>query len=557
MRRGRPGQQGRGALDIIEEATHLLRLLPARILACYYVGALPFVLGFLYFWADMSQSAFARERLEGAAFTLSLAFVWMKCWHSVYAARLTDHVCGGPSTGVPFIRKLRVLVVQAAVQPTGFVVLPLALLITLPFGWVYAFYQNVSVFGGGGGGIREVVAKSWRQARLYPGQNHMALFIMLVFGMFVFFNAAVAIYLVPQLLKMFFGMETAFTRAGWNMLNTTLLAVSSGVSYLLLDPLVKTVYVLRCFYGQSLRTGEDLKVELQGLRTRAGTALGLMVLSLALLGTVVRGEAFADGQASTSSQTGHVAVAAPELDRSISEVLSRREYGWRMPRQKAETKRDGLCAAFLGGVHETLGEWLRPAAEWLRRAMDWIAEKLFRRDGHAVEKKPAYLGAKRILYFLIYLLIAASACTLVLVFVREWRRRRSAPGEAAPGPKSILPDITKEEITADEFSTNRWLELARELMEEGEARLALRALYLGSLSHLARIGLITVAAFKSNRDYERELWRKAHTMPDLLSAFAQNVRIFESIWYGMHDVTTEVVRRFDENQRRVMAFAEE
>jgi hypothetical protein len=71
-------KQGRGALDVIEEATHLLRLLPARLLASYYMGGVPFVLGFLYFWADMGQSAFAGERAAGSAFTLALLFVWMK-----------------------------------------------------------------------------------------------------------------------------------------------------------------------------------------------------------------------------------------------------------------------------------------------------------------------------------------------------------------------------------------------------------------------------------------------------------------------------------------------
>jgi hypothetical protein len=35
------------------------------------------------------------------------------------------------------------------------------------------------------------------------------------------------------------------------------------------DPLFKTVFALRCFYAQSVRTGDDLKAELA--RLRAGT----------------------------------------------------------------------------------------------------------------------------------------------------------------------------------------------------------------------------------------------------------------------------------------------
>src|ERR1019366_9370994 len=33
----------------------------------YYTGSLPFVLGFLFFWADMSQSAFAYDHCAPAA----------------------------------------------------------------------------------------------------------------------------------------------------------------------------------------------------------------------------------------------------------------------------------------------------------------------------------------------------------------------------------------------------------------------------------------------------------------------------------------------------------
>ena len=63
------GKRARGPFDLLEEATHLLRTAPAATLAVYYLGAVPFVLGLLYFWADMSRSPFApasRRRLRWA-----------------------------------------------------------------------------------------------------------------------------------------------------------------------------------------------------------------------------------------------------------------------------------------------------------------------------------------------------------------------------------------------------------------------------------------------------------------------------------------------------------
>ena len=47
MKRPRLRQFGKGAIELVEEATHLLRLAPASTLVSYYIGALPFILGFL------------------------------------------------------------------------------------------------------------------------------------------------------------------------------------------------------------------------------------------------------------------------------------------------------------------------------------------------------------------------------------------------------------------------------------------------------------------------------------------------------------------------------
>ena len=115
-----------------------------------------------------------------------------------------------------------------------------------------------------------------------------------------------------------------------------------------------------------------------------------------------------------------------------------------------------------------------------------------------------------------------------------------------------VPDLGDERVVASQLPADDWLKLARELMGKGELRLALRALYLASLAHLAQREMISVARFKSNRDYERELRRRARALPDLLSAFAENVGIFDRAWYGLHDVTEEAVQRFQSNLEKIM-----
>ena len=97
------------------------------------------------------------------------------------------------------------------------------------------------------------------------------------------------------------------------------------------------------------------------------------------------------------------------------------------------------------------------------------------------------------------------------------------------------------------------MKLASELMEHGELRLALRALFLGTLADLAKRNLVNLARFKSNRDYERELQRRSHSSPDLLSAFGDNVAALERVWYGRHEVHPDLVSRFVANVNLIKA----
>jgi len=85
-------------------------------------------------------------------------------------------------------------------------------------------------------------------------------------------------------------------------------------------------------------------------------------------------------------------------------------------------------------------------------------------------------------------------------------------------------------LGAEQLPEDGWTKLARELLERGELRLALRAFYLASLARLAERNLISLAKFKSNRDYEQELRRRGHSFPDMLALFSENVGVFDRIW---------------------------
>jgi hypothetical protein len=136
-----------------------------------------------------------------------------------------------------------------------------------------------------------------------------------------------------------------------------------------------------------------------------------------------------------------------------------------------------------------------------------------------------------------------------------WKGRQQDEVITAQEAAVAIPDLKDENTTADQFPEEGWLSLAREYMQRGELRLALRALYLSSLALLSRRGILTITKYKSNREYNRELQRKAQANHDLLNAFQENLFLFERSWYGEHEVSNEVLSKFNLNQEKIREIA--
>jgi hypothetical protein len=569
MKRTNRRRQGKGALELIEEAVHLLRSASSSALAAYYLGSLPFVFGLLFFWTDMSHSAFARRHIAEASLGVALLFLWMKYWQAIFAIRIRAQFAGHPPPKLHFARCYRIFVTQSALQPTGLILLPLALIAAFPFGWAYAFYQNLTALGdaehtGLGGALK----KSSRQAALWPRQNLLVLAYMLLFGFFVFLNVAIACLLLPELVKMLLGIESVFTRSPYAMFNTTFFMAVIGLSYFCVDPILKTIYVLRCFYGESLQSGEDLKADLRLYATSLQRLAVCLLLSVMFVLNLQAANTNSASLSSSSSiqvsendgqeeagnglrgQASSTGISPVDLDRAINQTLQERKYSWRMPREKAvdEDAEKGIIGRFFEQALTMLRKWVRATLIWL----DDFFNKLFRR-GRSGRGDSGY-GWIWSLDVLLYSLLAVVICATAIFLMRHWRRKRQ-PVAIATQAIQPAPDLTDENVSAEQLPEDGWTALARELLARGEFRLALRAFYLASLAHLAEKNLVSLAKFKSNRDYERELRRRGHSFPDLLSVFGENVAVFDRSWYGMHKVTGDLVNEFAANVERIKTAA--
>jgi len=545
MKKNRKKHQ-KSAIRLIEETFHILRSAPGTLLTFYYTGSVPFVLGLLYFWADMSRSANAYQYSAVAALGLSFLFVWMKFWQSVFMYQIRSQFFDDKPPAWSLQRVAAIAATQALIQSTRFVILPLASLMVIPFGLCYAFYQNASAHDEPQGQtLGSTCQWAWRQAKLWPRQNHLLIGIYWIFGFVIFINVCVAAFIVPQLLKTLFGVDTAFTFSGiYLLLNTTFWIVALGITYLLLDPLIKTSYVLRCYYGSALQSGEDLKLELRHrMAQRKKLVAGLLIVSVCFTPLAFGAEQRAP-------------VSTIELDRSIEETMNRREFTWRLPRevvQPEEKKEMGPIEAAIDWLIQMLNKGLKKVGQWIKQIIEWLEDMLPKPNKKTPTSSGNWITPLRIVLIVLLVLLLA---VLAYIFVRIWQRRRPHAVETVNAAAAPTPDLTDENVTADDLTTNRWLTLAGELVEKGELRLAMRALYLATLAHLADREMITIEVYKSNREYERELKRRAHEHKELLSNFSASLNFFERVWYGMYRIARPEFDDFANRHQRMMTFAE-
>ncbi len=544
MKRRDLQRSGQPASDLLEEAVRLLRSAPATAWLAYFIGTVPCLLGALYFLADMSQSADAHQRLFGSSVALAAVWLWMKCWQAVFCCRLRAELLLLDPPRWTVGRVARLAVAQIALQPAGLILRPLAMQLVLPYWWTATFFQNVTVLGDGEhGSLWTLCRRAFAEALRWPLQMHLAASLLKVFGFFVWLNIAIAMFAVPQMGKTLFGIESVFTQHPMGMLSATFFAASFAALYLCLDPLRKAINVLRCFYGSSLRSGADLEVQLKAV-CRPGPGTPTLALSaLLFLATLLPLPAHA-------AMKEEPKVSSTELGQSLDDVLERREFTWRSPREKQAAVEDG---SWWGKMRKDFGAWMEDVVtktkRWMNRTLKKIGDWLF------PDKDPSTRGSGGFLsWFSNVRVISIALLVLAAILLIVMLMRRRLPVTAAQAePVAPVPDLNEEHVTADQLPEDGWLQLARELQDRGQLRLSLRASYLASLAHLGHRELIRLARHKSNHDYDRELQRRARANAELLGAFDRNLDSFERAWYGEHEVTPQTLGDFSQNLERIRA----
>ena len=165
------------------------------------------------------------------------------------------------------------------------------------------------------------------------------------------------------------------------------------------------------------------------------------------LGAVV---AFAQPVVRAGSPPPSARVEAAELSRSIDDVLEQREFSWRSPR--VETQVPVEDETWLQSTRREFGAWLEKKmwkmGNWMGRGLrklgDWFSGSRTAPDASAGAWD--WRGA---VTNLLYVLLGGTLVLLVVMIVRARRRARARPVAAVA--VASLPDLTREDVTADQL----------------------------------------------------------------------------------------------------------
>jgi hypothetical protein len=241
-------------------------------------------------------------------------------------------------------------------------------------------------------------------------------------------------------------------------------------------------------------------------------------------------------------------TSSNKLDRAIQDVTSKREYQWRMPRQAPPEEKQNLFIKFLEGWVNAINKVWNPIKNLVGKIIDWLRRALTAISPSYGSGKGFSRGELNVLIIGLIVLVSG----ILLFFLWKIRKRKKQEEEIILAQAILpVPDISDENVIADQLPEEGWQRLAHDLLAQGEFRLAMRALFMSSLANLAQTQWITIAKFKSNRDYWFELQRRAHDRKEMQNAFYDNVSAVDRVWYGMHPVTEEMILHFRENVEAV------
>ena len=571
--RGRvaPARAGRArlnALEALERGFSLFHSTFAREAWLYYVGATPFVIGFVLMWVVNGQILVSDGKLLLETLLLAGAYLLRVALIARYVRGVRERAFGVP-------RPKRA---GALARPAGLgrllawkITLGSAALVTSPTVAVAPWFYGACQFADLEAQEDASEKRSLLGCLALAGQWYRGsvLLFLMCFPLWaaIWLNVLLVAVIVPQLLQSIFGVNTLLsTEMGLYALLRSYafwFSLFAG-AWLALDPVIKCTFVVVYQHLRSRLDGDDLRGALASLPREqqkhadvvasAGTGRRAMISASAALALLLL----------VGFQIAAARPALPNSSEAENADESAHQARVQKLRQSLDVESQRAVYRWHDAEHPTPPTWFDRLLARIGRATSrswtafWnIVRKLWPRGLTVSSGKPAAGALKDLRFWLALIAILTIGAGAVLIWLRRRREATTVPVPVTIEPWSDLSNA----VVASEHSEEEWFVLAERLEGEGELRLALRAAYLGLLAGLAQREWLTIRRDRTNREYLDEFARRWRRRPQAaVSAEAEtperlrsSFRIFDRVWYGSHALTAAAVAAYRHGQRELLS----
>lgn len=527
------------ALTLFDESIGLLRERWLAFGAYYLLGAVPFYGYLIYFIEDASFGIGDVGRVAVQSLFLAVLYFWMKAWHCIACHELRSALKGESSAEGGMGGFLRVGLQQARLQGYALWGLIVSSVFVAPFGWIFAYSQFLCAVGVEADTAKDRRDRAWKAAKSLSQPVHVFLAVYTVFWIIVWLNVAALVYFFPELLRMFLGIENLMAQKGWNLFNTTFFVISVSATALIADAFAKAFFVKLLYKSESIRSGHDILSKFsRSASLKSLAVVALMWFAICPLPGQVPEEAESASQSVTDKEMREMRI-------SVERALADSEISWRMKRVSEKSEED---SSFVGAAFEKMVEMAKYTGEKIGDFLEWLLGREDRRVSPPV-KGGSGAGADGFLRLLAFLGIALVALFILWVVVAAVTRKPLEPKDAGPDSVGDV-ELEDESVHAALLPSDRWLNMAREKAEEGDYRLAIRAVFLATLALLGSKQLLVLAKHKSNLEYANELSSRG-LAKEGRTVFNEFRKGFDRIWYGQYAAAESMYQSAMERFKRI------
>ncbi|MBD3420650.1 MAG: DUF4129 domain-containing protein [Chitinivibrionales bacterium] len=226
------------------------------------------------------------------------------------------------------------------------------------------------------------------------------------------------------------------------------------------------------------------------------------------------------------------------LDRAIEQTLANPVYAWRLPREaRTELQKEmpGFLKKALQATWTFAKKVIIKSAKILKKIGNWIG-KLFPERNNQLRRHREINLLDSVNGILITLGVILAGIIIFLLF-RMVRQSPATNGQTTSNSMQHSPDLTDENVRADELPFQDWLRMADRCLHEGEHRLAVRAQFLSLLAFLGECRFLRLVKSRTNSEYQRQLYKRTRSRPEMYTAFASFRAVYDAIWYGSRPVS--------------------